>query len=619
MPTYNVTDPTTGKKVRLTGDSPPTEQELNGIFASIGGGDKPAVAPTTAPETSGGSPFIEGLKHGLKMSGYGALQTVLQGGQGIRELLGMESNQPNVNKVQSMIDESRKSFDPVKKSSPWAAGTGEFVGGTIPTLAMPGGAQKTLIQRLIASAMQGGTIGALQPTSEGESRLINTGTGMGFGAGGQAAFSTVGKSINALRGNVPAKNAVDLLSEKYGIRTTLGESLDNPIMRKSETWLETVPLVGAKGFREKQHQEAEAAAKKFLSNYMIDPAAADSMASNRAFTSNLYEGLKAKIIGIQDQQIPPSETRKAATDLLERYPDIFKRFQDTKREGLIRNIVSDTEDVAKTSPILNAKGQPVTSTTPKTATFDDLWELRDSLGQMIGQAKKKLATGEIDRTNYAQLSKLYSAVNNDIDNWSGSIGRTDIRQSINAANDAYKTYVVKYDIVQRAYDKAMGTVGANEMFSPKTFSTALKNIAYKDKQINKFTASEINEMTGLSNIMQIVKRSGQYMENPPTGNRYGPLAIFGGIEGAAYLAGGATAGLKTAGGAVGVAAVGTFLTTTKTGKALALSASKLEPNSPAMIAIVDEIYKIVPKAAAVATTQPGDIDQILKDIGVNYQ
>lgn len=35
MPTYRVTDPTTGKTVKLTGDSPPNEEELNQIFSSI--------------------------------------------------------------------------------------------------------------------------------------------------------------------------------------------------------------------------------------------------------------------------------------------------------------------------------------------------------------------------------------------------------------------------------------------------------------------------------------------------------------------------------------------------------------------------------------------------------
>jgi hypothetical protein len=35
MPTYVITDPSTGKKIRLTGDSPPTEQELNQIFSQF--------------------------------------------------------------------------------------------------------------------------------------------------------------------------------------------------------------------------------------------------------------------------------------------------------------------------------------------------------------------------------------------------------------------------------------------------------------------------------------------------------------------------------------------------------------------------------------------------------
>lgn len=37
MPTYKVTDPSSGKTVSLTGDSPPTEQELNGIFSQVHG------------------------------------------------------------------------------------------------------------------------------------------------------------------------------------------------------------------------------------------------------------------------------------------------------------------------------------------------------------------------------------------------------------------------------------------------------------------------------------------------------------------------------------------------------------------------------------------------------
>ena len=45
MPTYNISDPTTGQKVSLTGDSPPTEQEIVDIFSKVGKGNQPAPAP----------------------------------------------------------------------------------------------------------------------------------------------------------------------------------------------------------------------------------------------------------------------------------------------------------------------------------------------------------------------------------------------------------------------------------------------------------------------------------------------------------------------------------------------------------------------------------------------
>lgn len=44
MPTYKVTDPTSGQTLRLTGDSPPTEEELNDIFSKV-------TSQTTQPQT----------------------------------------------------------------------------------------------------------------------------------------------------------------------------------------------------------------------------------------------------------------------------------------------------------------------------------------------------------------------------------------------------------------------------------------------------------------------------------------------------------------------------------------------------------------------------------------
>lgn len=63
MPTYKVTDPQTGKTLRLTGDSPPTEQELNDVFSQFK--DAPADTPRTAQDSG------EALLTNLPTKGFG--------------------------------------------------------------------------------------------------------------------------------------------------------------------------------------------------------------------------------------------------------------------------------------------------------------------------------------------------------------------------------------------------------------------------------------------------------------------------------------------------------------------------------------------------------------------
>jgi hypothetical protein len=51
MPTYTVRDPQTGRTVKLTGDSPPTEAELTEVFGAIGQASAPS-AETPAPDSA---------------------------------------------------------------------------------------------------------------------------------------------------------------------------------------------------------------------------------------------------------------------------------------------------------------------------------------------------------------------------------------------------------------------------------------------------------------------------------------------------------------------------------------------------------------------------------------
>ncbi len=53
MPTYKITEPKSGRTFNVTGDSPPTESELEGIFKSMGGETAPAAAPESPARTWG--------------------------------------------------------------------------------------------------------------------------------------------------------------------------------------------------------------------------------------------------------------------------------------------------------------------------------------------------------------------------------------------------------------------------------------------------------------------------------------------------------------------------------------------------------------------------------------
>lgn len=77
MPTFIVTDPQTGRKVKLTGDSAPTEQELNAIFAGL---------PPAQPEPTIGQQAVGALENiGALVSG--AVAEPIAGLAGIGALL----------------------------------------------------------------------------------------------------------------------------------------------------------------------------------------------------------------------------------------------------------------------------------------------------------------------------------------------------------------------------------------------------------------------------------------------------------------------------------------------------------------------------------------------------
>jgi hypothetical protein len=330
-------------------------------------------------------------------------------------------------------------------------------------------------------------------------------------------------------------------------------------------------------FRKQQQAATSKAATEHFSEYVIDPSldtTAEMKIANDYHLNKLYEKVKSQTKKIPN--VPAPEVAKSSAEMLERFPSVFESIQDTHIKKILNNAYKTSKDK------ITAEGLTETPT----FSFNDLWTLRKGIGQEIRRAK--IAGNEPAES---AMGAVYSAVSRDMDNMlSGSVPQA--LQEFKEANQAFQQYSVKFDALRTAYDRAMGTTSAKEMFSPKTYSTELKKLA-NDPNYKKnvhWTPNEVENMTGLANIMQVAKRGGQFKENVPTGNRFLDF----------YL-------LKAASHnklVLPSAWLATFLTTTKLGKNLITQASKIEPTSTAMGVIMKQIYQQAPKVAISAGTNP---------------
>jgi hypothetical protein len=524
-------------------------------------------------------------------AGYGMEQTGLGLAQRIAEMQGPVSGQSNniLDVIKARVAANRQAYAPLQAESdktpiynPSAQGVGEMLGGAAVTAPIPGGSGKTALGIIGNAALQGGIQGFIQPTVGDESVMKNTLAGAGAGGVLGPAAAGVGKVYNAIAN--PIKNATQQLADKYGIGVTLGEATNNPLWKTAESWLEKVPIIGLKSFRQKQNEESQQAATGFFSKYVVKPTeqtTADMKVSNDQYLDSLYNSFRKQIEGVPPA--PATITHDATAEMLDRFPSVFDSIQDNHVKKILKDIYGDTTD--KTVNTKWGGGGEIPDTWKETpmVTVNDLWELRKGIGREIRDAKSETARG--------QLGKVYSAVSDDMDSILAQANNPGA-VAFKEANDAFKQYSVKFDVLRTAYDKATGTTGAGEMFSPKIFSTALKNLAEDPnyKRNVKWSPGEVDQMTGLAEILQVAKRSGQFQENPPTGNRWGPFV--------------AAAELASVGG-LSLVGVTRFLTSTELGKSLATSASKIEPTSPAMNRIMNMVYTMAPRMVSQGVNQRG--------------
>lgn len=266
MPTYLVTDPDTGQQLRLTGDSPPTEQELEQIFSSqpartvSRGNDQSQAAIAdlkqqitqaeseleaalsgprvsgrsgTASRVSGARSKISDLKKQLQTEEF--LASLSEGQRANLEAIGpldaaaigAGRGLTKIGRAVGLADQEsdfeRQAFEQLKEVRPVSTTGGEIVGESAPFL-VPGLGQPALAARLggglAARATTTAGLGALEGTliAKGEGRdlgqiLFSAGIGGSVAGAIQLAgplLSRLGGSlVRSQLGKRPSGNIID--------------------------------------------------------------------------------------------------------------------------------------------------------------------------------------------------------------------------------------------------------------------------------------------------------------------------------------------------------------------------------------------------------------------------
>jgi hypothetical protein len=549
-----------------------------------------------------------GTGRGLMDAWEGAKQIALRAGEKLG-LVNPESRQA----WEQAVEEERRLYDQGLGDSR-AAGVGRIVGNAAPYAVIPGpGLGAGLGTRIVHGAATGGLVGAGQYVDENGSRLENTAIGAAAGGGMPVAIEgtsrVVGKLVNSTKGKIADPKAQDLLdlSEQHDVPLSYGDIAGGSVVPKAEAATEYMPVVGMGKFRQVQHDKAQAAAQRFMESQK--PQGDDWAAIAQTSLKEQAEQVKLKASQRYDRlakaadelgEIPTSRMNETAREIIGEelkkqpaYQDkaliaALSKYAEPPKSNFsgLRAIRSDLGDEVSdfyrgANGIVGAKGARHLQAI-KSALEEDMETFATSNG-----SKVKLLWGSADHYYKNQVvpfkdAALAKAAKTDTPDEIYRVfiqkGKQDRAQKFFNALGPEGRQAIKYKMVEEAFTDA----SKGDVFSPGTFARKLHDIQSASGVFFKGQAK--TELDGLTKLMRHAQRAGQYMENPPTGQRVIP-----------YLTAGAFAIRpgEAAGAAGGVFMIKS-LTTTTWGKRLLFAASRAEPGSKQMAAIIEQIEKNLP-------------------------
>ena len=238
MPTFKLTDPNTGRVVRVTGATPPNEQEIASIFSNLG---VEKVKPITEAERSQELRERLDREQAEELNPFEA--AAVAAGRGLTSVgrgLGLvDQEDPRVTEA----------FKALEKESPISTTVGEIAGEAAPFL-LPGGAVAkfaTIPGRVAAATALGATESAILSEGKGasgEDSLKSAGVGGVIAGTLEATLPIVGKIGGKLFRKITGKNPASPLINSNGQPTKeFTEALDKAGMSFDDVNLEASRLL----------------------------------------------------------------------------------------------------------------------------------------------------------------------------------------------------------------------------------------------------------------------------------------------------------------------------------------------------------------------------------------
>lgn len=426
--------------------------------------------------------------------------------------------------------------------------------------------------------------------------------------------------------------------------------------RRLDTMLEQAPIVGTSGFREEGAKKVTKAITKFADDAAgaVEQTPYRGMKALETAAAGGDKSAKATLEQIQNAgddwtkimqasgNVKLWRSKQAADQLYNRVEDIAKtRGQvplkstttalDTAIAEESRSKLPDQQLIAKLTEIKNNLGSG--------NDFTAVRQLRSDIGDLV-ESYYKGANAAVGSKGVGKMQAVKNAVEADLETFAKTNGG-DLLSAWKRADSFYKNAVVpfkdralaqalKSDLPDEVYKKfiqvsrsgagedratkfydaldpkgrsavrygmianALDTASIPErggMLSPGKFEQSLQNIDPASKVF--FRGDAKKELDAFVNLMEHSRRFGQYLENPPTGQRVIPWLALGGAALRPYEMAGVGASAYAA----------RVLMTTETGKRLLLDAARLRPGTPEMQRVVEEIGRQIPRIASQSQSQ----------------